>query len=61
MDKKKVNINEKMMHELPVSAYTSKEWFDIEMKHLFSTTWQFAGFVEDVLRSLQSYQPILLQ
>ncbi|MGB1296316.1 MAG: aromatic ring-hydroxylating oxygenase subunit alpha [Flavobacteriales bacterium] len=48
MDKKKVNINEKMMHELPVSAYTSKEWFDIEMKHLFSTTWQFAGFVEDV-------------
>jgi Rieske 2Fe-2S family protein len=40
--------NQKMMHALPVEAYTSKEWFDKEMKHLFSTTWQFAGLVEDV-------------
>lgn len=38
----------KMMHVLPVEAYTSKEWFDLEMKTLFSTTWQFAGLVEDV-------------
>lgn len=38
----------KLMHALPVSAYTSQEWFDLEMKHIFSTTWQFAGFVEDV-------------
>lgn len=38
----------KMMHALPVEAYTSQEWLDIELKHLFSTTWQFAGFVEDV-------------
>ncbi|WP_299104261.1 aromatic ring-hydroxylating dioxygenase subunit alpha [uncultured Tenacibaculum sp.] len=38
----------KMMHALPVEAYTSQEWFDLEMKHLFSTTWQYAGLVEDV-------------
>ncbi|WP_299247367.1 aromatic ring-hydroxylating dioxygenase subunit alpha [uncultured Aquimarina sp.] len=38
-----------MMHELPVSAYTSKEWFDLEMKHIFSKTWQFAGLVEDIV------------
>lgn len=37
-----------MMHALPVEAYTSQEWFDLEMKHVFSKTWQFAGFVEDV-------------
>ena len=38
----------KMMHALPVEAYTSQEWLDIELKYLFSTTWQFAGFVEDI-------------
>lgn len=37
-----------MMHVLPVDAYTSQEWFDLEQKHIFSKTWQFAGFVEDV-------------
>ncbi|WP_198938437.1 aromatic ring-hydroxylating oxygenase subunit alpha [Tenacibaculum holothuriorum] len=37
-----------MMHALPVEAYTSQEWFDLEMKHVFSKTWQFAGLVEDV-------------
>lgn len=41
--------DQRMMHALPVSAYTSKEWFDLEMKHIFSNTWQFAGFVEDVI------------
>ena len=40
--------NKKRMHVLPVDAYTSQEWFDLEMKTIFSTTWQFAGFVEDV-------------
>ncbi|MDC1162320.1 aromatic ring-hydroxylating dioxygenase subunit alpha [Tenacibaculum sp.] len=38
----------KMMHALPLEAYTSQEWFDLEMKTIFSTTWQFAGLVEDV-------------
>ena len=37
-----------MMHVLPVEAYTSQEWFDVEMEHVFSKTWQFAGFIEDV-------------
>ena len=40
--------NQRKMHVLPIEAYTSKEWFDLEMKHLFSTTWQYAGLVEDV-------------
>lgn len=33
---------------LPKSAYLSQEWFDKEMETIFSNTWQFAGFVEDV-------------
>ncbi|MEM7040667.1 MAG: aromatic ring-hydroxylating dioxygenase subunit alpha, partial [Bacteroidota bacterium] len=33
---------------LPVEAYTSQAWFDAEMKHIFSNTWQFAGLIEDV-------------
>jgi len=40
--------NKKMMHKLPVEAYTSKDWFDKEMKSIFSNTWQFAGFIEDI-------------
>lgn len=40
--------NQRKMHVLPIEAYTSKEWFDLEMKHLFSTTWQYAGLFEDV-------------
>lgn len=43
-----MNDKKNMMHELPVEAYTSKEWFDIEQKHIFSKTWQFAGLIEDV-------------
>lgn len=39
---------QKMMHALPIKAYTSQEWFDLEMKTIFSTTWQFAGLVEDI-------------
>ena len=37
-----------MMHKLPVSAYTSQDWFDREQEKIFSRTWQYAGFVEDV-------------
>lgn len=33
---------------LPVKAYTSPDWFQLEQEHLFSNTWQFAGFVEDL-------------
>lgn len=38
----------KTMPILPVAAYTSQEWFDKEQALIFSKTWQFAGFVEDV-------------
>lgn len=33
---------------LPKQAYTSADWFDTEMRHLFPCTWSFAGMVEDV-------------
>ena len=33
---------------LPKEAYLSQDWFDLEQEQLFSKTWQFAGFVEDV-------------
>ena len=33
---------------LPVEAYTSQEWFDREQRHIFSRTWNCAGFVEDL-------------
>jgi Rieske 2Fe-2S family protein len=46
-----MNTKKNMMHVLPTEAYTSKEWFDLEMKTIFSTTWQFAGLVEDVANS----------
>lgn len=36
------------MPVLPVEAYTSQGWFDKEQKYLFSRTWQYAGFMEDV-------------
>ncbi|MGH1376955.1 MAG: aromatic ring-hydroxylating oxygenase subunit alpha [Alphaproteobacteria bacterium] len=42
------NNLQKMMHLLPVDAYTSQEWFDHEQQMIFSRTWQFAGFVEDI-------------
>ena len=40
--------NTRAMPILPVSAYTSQEWFDREQERIFSRTWAFAGFVEDV-------------
>ena len=39
------------MPVLPVEAYTYQEWFDKEQKYIFSRTWQFAGFVEDLKES----------
>ena len=38
----------KTMPVLPVEAYTSQDWFDREQQAIFSRTWQFAGFVEDL-------------
>ncbi len=38
----------RMLHNLPVEAYTCKQWFDREQVNIFSKTWRFAGFMEDV-------------
>ncbi|MGI9372822.1 MAG: hypothetical protein ACR2OJ_10025, partial [Hyphomicrobiales bacterium] len=38
----------KMLHNLPVEAYTSQEWFDREQEKIFSRTWAYAGFMEDI-------------
>ncbi|WP_282610445.1 aromatic ring-hydroxylating dioxygenase subunit alpha [Pelagibius sp. Alg239-R121] len=38
----------RMMHVLPVEAYTSQEWFDREQAQIFSKLWRFAGFSEDI-------------
>ena len=35
-------------NQLPIDAYTSVEFFDLEHKHIFSKTWAFAGFIEDL-------------
>ncbi len=40
--------NNRMMHRLPVEAYTSQDWFDREQERIFSRLWRYAGFVEDV-------------
>ena len=36
---------ERMYHNLPVEAYTSREWFDLEKREIFSRTWAYAGFM----------------
>ena len=36
------------MPVLPVEAYTSQEWFDQERDRIFSRTWAYAGFAEDI-------------
>ena len=41
-------MNEPMMHKLPTRAYTSQEWFDLEQELIFSRTWRYAGFREDI-------------
>ncbi|RLV59354.1 aromatic ring-hydroxylating dioxygenase subunit alpha [Parashewanella curva] len=33
---------------IPLKAYTDPEWFDLEMKHIFSKNWYFAGLMEDI-------------
>ncbi|MCY3630752.1 MAG: aromatic ring-hydroxylating dioxygenase subunit alpha [Bacteroidetes bacterium] len=37
-----------MLHHLPVEAYTGQDWFEREQEMIFSRTWAYAGFVEDV-------------
>ncbi len=37
-----------MLHLLPIEAYTSQDWFDRELRDIFSKTWRYAGFMEDV-------------
>jgi len=37
-----------MMHRLPVEAYTGQDWFDREQRDIFSSTWRYAGFMEDL-------------
>jgi len=36
------------MHILPVDAYLSHEWFAKEQLYIFSKTWFYAGFLEDI-------------
>jgi len=36
------------IHNLPSEAYTSQEWFEREQKEIFSKTWRYAGFAEDI-------------
>lgn len=40
--------NQTLIPVLPVEAYTSEAWFKEEQRKIFTNTWQFAGFVEDV-------------
>lgn len=35
-------------HHLPIEAYNSQEWFDLEQREIFSKTWRYAGFAEDI-------------
>ncbi len=41
-------MSKRMYHHLPVEAYTSRDWFDREQREIFSKTWAYAGFMEDV-------------
>lgn len=36
------------LHLLPVEAYTDQAWFEKEQRDIFSKTWRYAGFMEDV-------------
>lgn len=36
------------LHHLPASAYTAQDWFDAEQRSIFSKTWRYAGFMEDI-------------
>ncbi|BDD09332.1 hypothetical protein FUAX_17640 [Fulvitalea axinellae] len=39
---------DRKMPVLPVEAYTSTEWLEMEQEKIFGNTWQFAGFPEDL-------------
>ena len=41
-------VDDRRMPVLPVEAYTSQQWLDREMREIFSRTWGFAGFMEDI-------------
>lgn len=41
-------MTETRMPVLPKRAYTSKAFFQLEQRAIFSATWQFAGLLEDV-------------
>ena len=41
-------MTERMMHVLPVAAYTEQDWFDKEQELIFSRIWAYAGFADDV-------------
>lgn len=41
-------MSQPMLHKLPVAAYTSQDWFDREQDRIFSRTWRYAGFMEDI-------------
>ena len=41
-------VKSKKYHKLPIDAYISQEWFNQEQKEIFSKTWSYAGFAEDV-------------
>jgi phenylpropionate dioxygenase-like ring-hydroxylating dioxygenase large terminal subunit len=41
-------MSQPMLHKLPVAAYTSQEWFDRENELIFSRTWRYVGFMEDI-------------
>ena len=45
------NSSAAVFHNLPVEAYTSQDWFDREQREIFSKTWTYAGFMEDVPES----------
>ena len=40
--------NRRTMPILPVEAYTAQDWFDREQERIFSRTWAYAGFAEDI-------------
>ncbi|QIE44596.1 aromatic ring-hydroxylating dioxygenase subunit alpha [Pseudohalocynthiibacter aestuariivivens] len=42
-------MSQRMLHKLPVAAYTSQDWFDREQELIFSRTWRYAGFMEDII------------
>ncbi len=48
MSSQKQSSGQRMFHKLPVVAYTSQSWFQHEQEAIFSNTWRYAGFAEDV-------------